>query len=198
MGAVGDRDMIDEIRPTAREASDRALVLYAFVRRGSIEHVLDGADADPRRVAQAERARAETDRWLAAHGLEAALTETEARLLAAESGLWPPEAIVDAVWRREALGALLWALGHLEEIPPYDTEFDQQVLDAAVVDTGSVGRFRELSLLRPDDELRAALHEADTWYGATAGAGGDDGDTPAMASLSAERRSALRWLLGDG
>ena len=99
--------MIDEIRPTAGEAADRALVLYAFVRRGTIEHVLDDADADTGRIAQAERARVETDRWLAANDLEAALTETEARLLGAESGLWPPEAIVDAMWRREALGTLL-------------------------------------------------------------------------------------------
>jgi hypothetical protein len=183
------------VRPTAREAADRALVLYAFVRRGTIEHVLDDADADPARVVQAERAREETDRWLAAHGLETALTETEARLLAAESGLWPPEAIVDAVWRREALGALLWALGHLERIPPYDIEFDQRALDAAIVDSGSVDRFRAVSRLRDDEELLRALGEADTWHGAMSGS---EGDEVAMASLAAERRWALTWLLDDG
>jgi nucleotide-binding universal stress UspA family protein len=62
-------------------------VLYAFVRRGTIEHVLDDADADVGRTAQAERARVETDRWLAANDLEAALTETEARLLGADFGV---------------------------------------------------------------------------------------------------------------
>ena len=184
-------------RPTAREAADRALVLYAFVRRGTIEHVLDDADADPGRTAQAERARAETDRWLATSDLEAALTETEARLLGAESGLWPPEAIVDAVWRREALGTLLWALGHLIAIPPYDTEFAQAELDAAIVDSGSVDRFRAVSRLRDDDELLRALGEADTWHGATAGAASEEDDA-AIASLSAERRWALSWLLGGG
>ena len=182
-------------RPTDREAADRALVLYAFVRRGTIEHVLDDADADPGRVAQAERAREETDRWFAAHDLEAALTETEARLLGAESGLWPPEAIVDAVWRREALGTLLWALGHIPAIPPYDTEFAQPDLDASIVDSGTVDRFRELSELRADDELRRALDEADTWQGATAGAQGAEAP---MASLAAERRWALSWLLDGG
>ena len=184
-------------RPTAREAADRALVLYAFVRRGTIEHVLDDADADLGRTAQAERARVETDRWLAANDLEAALTETEARLLGAESGLWPPEAIVDAVWRREALGTLLWALGHLIAIPPYDTEFAQGELDAAIVDSGSVDRFRAVSRLRDDDELLRALGEADTWHGATA-AGAASEEDAAIASLSAERRWALSWLLGGG
>ena len=182
-------------RPSAREAADRALILYAYVRRGTIEHVLDDADADPGRVVQAERARAETDRWLEANDLETALVETEARLLAAESGLWPPEAIVDAIWRREALGTLLWALGHFERIPPYDTEFDQKDLDAAIVDSGSVDRFRAVSRLRDDDELLRALGEADTWHGAVTGAEGEDAT---MASLSAERRWALSWLLGDG
>jgi hypothetical protein len=182
-------------RPSAREAADRALILYAFVRRGTIEHVLDDADADPGRLVQAERARAETDRWLETNDLEAALEETEARLLGAESGLWPPEAIVDAIWRREALGTLLWALGHFERIPPYDTEFDQKDLDAAIVDSGSVERFRAVSRLRSDDELLRALGEADTWHGAVTGA--KEGDDAAMASLSAERRWALSWLLGD-
>jgi hypothetical protein len=32
-------------------------------------------------------------------------------------------AVVDAVWRGEALGTLLWAL-QLEELPPYDQPFD--------------------------------------------------------------------------
>jgi hypothetical protein len=181
-------------RPTSREAADRALILYAFVRRGYIEHVLDDADADPGRVEQAERARKDTDAWLAEHDLTGALTETEGRLLEAESGLWPPEAIVDAVWRKEALGTLLWALGHFESIPPYDTEFDQPALDAAIVDSGSVDRFRAVSLLRADDELMRALGEADTWHGALAGTEEDDA---AMISLSAERRWALSWLLGD-
>ena len=185
--------MTDATRPTPREAADRALVLYAFIRRGTIEHVIDGADADPGRVKQAERARDETDRWLDANDLRPALTETESRLLAAGSGLWPPEAIVDAVWRREALGVLLWALRHLEAIPPYDTEFDQQDLDAAIVGSGSVDRFRERSGFRDDPELEAALAEADTWHGALADAASDDA---AMASLSAERREALSWLLG--
>lgn len=181
-------------RPSSRDAADRALVLYAFVRRGYIEHVLDDADADPARITQAEGARGETDAWLAEHELTRALTETEARLLKAKSGLWPPEAIVDAVWRKEALGTLLWALGHFEFIPPYDTEFEQTTLDAAIVDSGSVDRFRAVSRLRADDELLRALGEADTWHGALTGARGEDA---AMVSLSAERRWALSWLLGD-
>jgi hypothetical protein len=48
-------------RPTVDEVSDRALVLYAFVRRGSIEFVVNESEGDPGRVRQAEAARRETD-----------------------------------------------------------------------------------------------------------------------------------------
>jgi hypothetical protein len=48
-------------RPTAVRVADRALVLYALVRRGSIELVIAGTDGDPLRISQAETARAETD-----------------------------------------------------------------------------------------------------------------------------------------
>jgi hypothetical protein len=186
----------DRPRPTVREVADRALCLYAFVRRGYIEHVLDDADSDPRRVGQAERARDETQRWLRANDLEGALTDTERRLLSAESGLWPPEAIADAVWRKEALGTLLWALGHFVSMPAYDTEFAQPALNAAIEERGSVDGFRAVSRLRDEDELLRALAEADTWHGALAGA--PEGADASMASLSAERRWALGWLLGEG
>jgi hypothetical protein len=51
----------DVTRPTVDEVSDRALVLYAFVRRGSIEFVVNESEGDPGRVRQAEAARRETD-----------------------------------------------------------------------------------------------------------------------------------------
>ena len=34
-------------RPTAVQVADRALVLYALVRRGYIEHVIANTDGDP-------------------------------------------------------------------------------------------------------------------------------------------------------
>ena len=48
-------------RPSAREVADRALVLYAVSRRAAIELALEGFGDDPHRIAQADRARAETE-----------------------------------------------------------------------------------------------------------------------------------------
>jgi hypothetical protein len=166
-------------------------VLYAFARRATIELALGEFEYEPSRVAQAETARNETDRWLERESLTDALTETERRLFEAASGAWPKPAVDDALWRREALGVLLWALGHLAEMTPYGEEFPAHDLDAAVTRYGSVDAFRAGGRLRPDDAIEAAWMEADAWFGATEGRAGDDA---AVASTAAERFRALSWL----
>jgi hypothetical protein len=129
-------------RPAVDQVSDRALVLYAFARRATIELALGEFQHEPTRVAQAEGARDETDRWLERESLTHAITEMERRLFEAASGAWPKPAIDDALWRREALGVLLWALGHLAEMAPYGEEFPAHDLDASVTRYGSVDAFR--------------------------------------------------------
>jgi hypothetical protein len=169
-------------RPNATEVADRSLVLYAFARRAAIELALEELGGDPKRVAQAEAARAETDRWFDREQLLEAPTEAERGLFAGPSGTWPHEAVVDGLWRRESLAVLLWAIGHLDQLPPFGDEADPH---------GSVGRFRVTSWLRADDVVDAAWQEADAWYGATEGREGDDAT---LASISAERARAFSWL----
>jgi Domain of unknown function (DUF4272) len=178
-------------RPTAGEVSDRALVLYALTRRGAIELVVSDSGGDPARVAAAERARFETDRWLERESVSQALTDVERRLFEATSGTWPAEAIADSMWRKESLGVLLWALEHLPGLPGFGEEFDQQALDEAITRYGSVSSFRAEGHLRPDEQMDAAWIEADAWFGVTDGRTGDDAS---LASISAERFRALSWL----
>jgi Domain of unknown function (DUF4272) len=178
-------------RPTNDEVSERALVLYAYVRRGSIEFVVNETGGDPGRVRQAEAARRETDGWLEREGIWPAVTDHERRLLDAPSGSWPREAVADAMWRKEAFGTLLWALQHLERMPDYGLEFEQQQLDEAITRYGSVDGFRSHSRLRESDEIERAWLEADAWFGATEGRAGEDAQ---VASAAAERFRALSWL----
>jgi hypothetical protein len=176
--------------PSAAEVSDRALVLYALVRRASIEVVLEEGP-DPRRLAQAERARVETERWLARESLEDALTEPERSLFDGGSGSWPHEAIADGLWRKESLGVLLWALGHIEALPAIDEEFEVAVLNQRIEAYGSESAFRTNGRLRDGLEMDQAWGEADAWLAATDGMSGEDAT---IASISAERRRALSWL----
>jgi len=177
-------------RPSAGQASDRALILYALVRRASIEAVLED-EHDPRRVAQAEAARTETDRWLQRESLEGSLTEVERVLFGGASGSWPREAVADALWRKEALGILLWGLGHIATLPPSGEEFEVAVLNGRIEAYGNESSFRANGRLRDDAELEAAWNEADVWLAATEGREGEDAT---LASISAERRRALNWL----
>jgi hypothetical protein len=171
--------------------SDRALVLYAFVRRGSIEFVVNETAGDPGRIRQAETARRESDDWLEREGVWPAVLDAERSLLEASSGSWPREAVADAMWRKEALGTLLWALQHLARMPDYGIEFEQQQLDEAVIRYGSVDAFRSQGKLRSADEIEAAWLEADAWFGATEGRAGEDAQ---VASAAAERFRSLSWL----
>src|SRR5947199_9322717 len=63
-------------------------------------------------------------------------------------------AVVDAVWRGEALGTLLWAL-QLAELPPYDQPFDSE--EVAGIDPGA-------GELRDADELALERETALLWH----------------------------------
>ena len=175
--------------PSPSDVADRALVLHALVRRAAIELALEGFGDDPVRRAQAERARAETDRWLETEALAPALTDTERGLLEAPSGAWPREAVADGMWRKEALGTLLWALQHVPSLPAPDEEFEGSVLEAVITRYGSVSSFRANGLARDDRQIEDAWLTADAWLGISEGS--DDHTT---ASICAERSRALGWL----
>jgi hypothetical protein len=177
-------------RPSARDVADRALVLYAMVRRASIELIV-AETRDQMRRRQAEAARLETEAWFERESLTGALTETEQTLFDAPTAAWPPEAIADGMWRKEGLGVLLWALRMVSAMPPIDREFAVEDLNAAIESPGSVSVFRATARLRDPGEIEAAWREADTWFGATEGSGGTD---RTLASISAERSRALGWL----
>jgi hypothetical protein len=66
----------------------------------------------------------------------------------------PSAAVVDGIWRAEALGTLLWSLG-LAELPDYDRPFAAE----DVAGTGFDG-----ARLRPRDELEQAHESARLWH----------------------------------
>jgi hypothetical protein len=69
-------------------------------------------------------------------------------------GLLPSDdpAVVDAVWRGEGLGTLLWAL-QLVELPPYDTPFDPDELVEGTVEHARLREAEEIELERESARL---------------------------------------------
>ena len=61
-------------------------------------------------------------------------------------------AVVDAVWRGEALGTLLWAL-QLAELPAYDRPFDPDEVAAAELDEAALRDAEEIELERESARL---------------------------------------------
>jgi hypothetical protein len=84
------------------------------------------------------------------HGIASDLRAALAQLPSNQSD---PE-IVDAIWRGEALGALLWSLS-LAELPAYDTPFDYDLLVAERIDHPH---------LRPAAEIEQARDAARLWH----------------------------------
>jgi hypothetical protein len=62
--------------------------------------------------------------------------------------------VVDALWRGEALGALLWTLG-LAEFPPYDRPFDHATIAETPLDDAH---------LREAEEIERAHETARLWH----------------------------------
>jgi hypothetical protein len=62
--------------------------------------------------------------------------------------------VIDAIWRGEALGTLLWALGRIE-LPPYDEPFDSDALLAVDAEGGK---------LRDADEIERERDAARVWH----------------------------------
>jgi hypothetical protein len=83
-----------------------------------------------------------------------ALQEELRAALARLEGDGEEQAVVDAVWRGEALGTLLWAL-QLAELPAYDRPFDADEVAGASL---------EGAALRPAEEIEQERESARLWH----------------------------------
>ncbi len=87
---------------------------------------------------------------------DAPFSPRELALLSSPPSEWEEQDVVNAVWHGEALGALAWALGLVEALPPFDEPFDH------------VQVARELDLegarLRPLEELEREREAARLWH----------------------------------
>ena len=96
------------------------------------------------------------------------------RLFEGANGSWPHEAIADGLWRKESLEVLLWALEHVDSLPPMRRGVRVEVLNQRIQSYGNESSFRASGRLRGDAELETAWHEADAWLAATEGRTGED------------------------
>jgi hypothetical protein len=149
-------------RPAAPDRDaviDRALCLAAVAMLGAIAAGVEQGTMDGGQAGEYLR---ETHRWLIREQLAAALSRRERALLAKSFADWTPREALGASWRNEALGVLLWALGAFDELPPYDTRFEQ--LPSLVPLLAPTAEFRHGATLRSPEELERARSQAELWH----------------------------------
>lgn len=172
---AGDQNV--PLRPPA-EVARRAIILLAFVRMAL------GAS------------RREAMSWAGDDRLFAAVSPTEAELLAARR--WSDQQRLDAGWNIEALAALLWALDMMD-MPPAGETLDFMSIAELVPPYSRTGweDFMEHATLRPGAELAATAEQL--WVRSRAAeealASDWSDETANVAKASHLRCGALTWVL---
>jgi hypothetical protein len=149
-------------RPDERTVARRVVALVTLFLRAEVEAEARGGGA-------AELANSFSARMEQQPEMATALSPREAKLIAQPPGTWSRENYLAAAWRLEALGCLLWALGQVEEMPPYDTPFTPDLLGRlkrSAASSAAGPRFRakaeiERARSRPAVELARADCAAD-------------------------------------
>jgi hypothetical protein len=136
--------------------------------------------------------------------LEPSLAAREQELLAVLEGEVEPEEddlqqlLVDIAWREEALHALLWALGLVDDLPPdvmcpKAPAYERLAPDLNPANARGVARLRPLAELAVMLDLYYLLH----WHARRAQYHGDVWDYHIAPGVVLERRRALEWLFQD-
>jgi hypothetical protein len=107
--------------------------------------------------------------------------------------------LVDVSWREEALHALLWTLGLVDDLPP-DQMCPRQPVYEQLAPGLDPGKPREDVRMRPLTEIAAMLdfYYCLHWHARKAQYHGDVWDYQIAPGVVLERRRALEWLFQDG
>lgn len=138
------------------------------------------------------------------HGLERSLGTRERELLRVLEGGAETDAgelqqvLVDISWREEALYALLWVLGLVEDLPP-DRMCPKNPVYERLAPGLHPGNARGDLRMRPLSEIAAMLdlYYCLHWHARKAQYHGDIWDDEIAPGVVLERRRALEWLFQD-
>lgn len=154
----------------ARAVAYRALCLGALLKRGELERVIQEVDqwsvfdeVREQYLKKQYQLAEQIRQWLSDECIQSHLSETEQHLIARPLGTWSERTLVTVGWRTEALGTMLWALGRLETIPAYDTQFETSDILAPLDILNPTIDFIWLATLRPERDLSTAREQAELW-----------------------------------
>ena len=158
-------------KPNAKDVARRLIVLrYVVIRalisppRDMVDEWFDHWSEDDREefIRDAELERKKFWRGLRNAGLWRYVSPVERSWASRTIVNMEPQEQYDASWRIESAEPLMWALGLIEELPPYDTMADHDLLD--LIPSKSVADFIDSARLRARSEIDRARDVAELWH----------------------------------
>ena len=148
-------------RPPADAVAYRSLALVSLLFRNNLERAL-ASEQRPRGVV--ERLNTLLLEWMDREGVRARLSKRERSAMETPLGGWEERGVAELSWRIEAVGALLWSVGLVPAIAPYDTmsELDEVIPGLGVFESSAPLMTR----LRAQDEraMSAQRDIAEIWH----------------------------------
>ena len=159
--------------PTAAEAAQRLLILRALIAHAVL-------NPPPSYLAELLRESSERDRkksmseWdekrnlqcaaLRVSGLWDAMTEDEQQFISLPAYKLDQELYHKIEWQVESAVVLLWALGMLYDLPPYDTESDPKIIVKIPSDHDHTQQLITKAKLLQEVEIDNARDTAELWH----------------------------------
>jgi hypothetical protein len=170
----------ENIVRTGQEVARRLLAVFAVYGRAAGAAQKDVAD------------------WLRDNGLTAELTPIESTFLAV--GKPSVKERIPRTWDSERIIVLLWALGHISELPPADAQCDTAIFGNHLPPFASVNvtDFINTAKLRPNEELwnmRDALLDLH-WHARDGVLNNRPPKMPVTMGIIQERHRAMNWVIG--
>lgn len=148
--------------PEENETARRALCLGALVMRGKFETI--AASGSPEMITGHEGMATQLNIWLADEGLISSQSAMEKPLVSKALGAWSRQETIDAAWRANSLGVILWALSQFDMLPEWDTQFTPQETIKPLNLFAPTKAFLDKVSLRPEAEVEKARDLAELWH----------------------------------
>lgn len=150
-----------QTRPSAEAVAHRALSLVSVLFRDNLERAI-ALEQRPRAVV--EKLNTLLKEWMDREGVRERLSKRESALMEIALGGWDDRAVADISWRVEAVGMLLWSVGVIDAVAPYDQMFAlEDVMPTLGVFSETAPLMGRLSA-RSDEVLQRQRDIAEVWH----------------------------------
>ena len=95
-------------------------------------------------------------------GLWRVMEQKERDFLEASSTEVTQQMLIDASWKVESIVSLLWALGYISELPPYDQQADPELTNRLPAEPAQV--LTDKAVLRPHEFIEKQRDVAELWH----------------------------------